>query len=65
MNLEKTSVFVTDKKAFIALLKAAVQTDEESQETKPGVLSSCCIDKKTHSHNPEDTSDSHDDKSPE
>lgn len=66
MSINKAhSTFSINKKVFHALLKAAAQIDEESQETMPGILSSCCNDKKTHSHNPEDISDSHDDKSPE
>ena len=57
--------FSINKKVFNALLKAAVQIDEESQEIMPEILSSCYNDKKTHSHNLEDTSYSHGDKSPE
>lgn len=49
---------VINKSTFDSLLTTAVQIDEESQETTPEVLSSCYNDKKTHSHNPEDTSGS-------
>lgn len=56
---------VINKSIFDSLLITAVQIDEESQETTPEILSSYCNDKKTHLHNPEDTSDLHDDKFPE